>query len=59
MAKGTFNGFVSRDGFKYSPEAIPEEVKQTIVALFIDNDKRKKSILLIINSKSDNNSEGS
>lgn len=57
MGKGTFNGFVSRDGFRYSPVAIPEEVRQILVDLFIDIDKRNTNSSLILDDKSENNSE--
>ncbi|MGI6093621.1 MAG: hypothetical protein GX348_12285 [Veillonellaceae bacterium] len=59
MGKGIFIGFVKNDGFRYSPESIPEEIKQKIADVFIINDNQAKLSQLITSDKSGDNSESS
>lgn len=41
MTKGIFDGFISKNGQKYSPDKIPEYIIQEISKTFINSDKLK------------------
>lgn len=41
VLKGRFGGFISKTGVRYSPDAIPEEVRQRLAKMVIDYDRQK------------------
>lgn len=41
VLKGRFSGFISKNGVRYAPDAIPEEVRQRLAKIVIDYDKKR------------------